>query len=711
MSLLHTDSFMAYGRFAGDDVFNGTNGTARLAHAANLRVGGYEVVVPNQTTELLSQGFLVRTDPVVVERNSVMFSNPSVGSAQTYYAAMRRKIGGASAPIIGGFSLFIPVEYIKSAGVDATILAGFHATPAVALPAVWAVPAYVTLGIATEIFRIGRDLQIRWGADAPQSSKVLKAGSVNYIEYRIDNGEVRVWIDDALVLQKTVQLLPECVGMTLYAHANMVGAAGRWAFGNMYNVIEDAIAPAVRLGPTTRVIGVRPDADIEADFARPGGFSTNASVVGQDLVDNPTNTLQGIAIGDQDIYSTAIDTATASGVMVHAVAVKVMAANLDSARHALRPMVISGVTEGESPRPAVLELLAPIGAREIFGMARRPSDGKIFACGAANSIYSTPANGDGTAWTTVMDDASAGIFTAIAIRADGMGVICRSDCKFMVMLPGSDTWNLVTPTTFTYQMKAITVMPSGKFVACGASGRFHSTSTPDVPASWVLLAIPGLVTYTMAGITVSSTGRIIIVTSTSGSSILWTSDDSGATWIQRLTGMTTAVYQAIVCTGTNFYHGGYTPSSGIAGLLVMKSLIADTVNWMAVGSAPGTFNFLSGAQTQMMAAAYDSGSGNIVFVGQSGSIFVSNDGLNFKQLPRLTTQHLNCVVFTANGDWLAAGGAGALVTHRRTPIDCPIVPLSGYQTVFNYSNVDPATGLPWTPAAAAATDFGMRVAS
>lgn len=703
MSLIHTESFFAFGAVVSDDTFNTGNTTIRQAQAANLQRSGYDVNLPTNAAATTSGGLIVRADPVDATRNALVFSTASIAAGPV--TGFRKAIPSSSDPIIFGFSLFIPVEFVKSS-IASTGIAMRVAATGVGDTA-WFNAPVATPATTKEVFRIRPDLLIGWVTDAAQSSKALVPGQLNYIECRISDSDVRVWIDDTLVMQKTVPLIPESIAVIFETIASvggstvLSGAAGRWAISNFYILTEDTHAPNVRLGPSTRVIGSRPDTDIDVRFTRPVGPVSNAAVVGQDLVDNPPFTLQSTVVGDYDIYATSTDTSTAGGALVHAVAVKVLAANLETAQHALRPIIRSGGIESVDPRTRGYELRSPVSVRAIRSMATRPSDGKVFACGASFSIYATPPNGDGTSWATLADDGSAGINRAIAIRADGTGVIARDDGKISVMAPGSDVWTLVAPTGGggTVPLNAVVVLPNGTFVAVGNTGRAIRSSTPAVVGSWVASVINAANNY--ATIAASAAGRIIV--GDNATTTAYSSDDSGATWAPRVTGLTNS---AMTHDGTAFL-SGQASVSGTGTILIRRSV--DAAAWSPISTLANAnttatsnpFNF----------AVSNTANGQSIFIGSGGALQTSRDGLAFKTLTPLTGGNLRCGTLTANGDFLIAGDAGVLISYKPLPNDWPLTPLAGYQATFNSSAIDPATGVNWTPSAASSAQFGMRLTS
>lgn len=707
MSLLHTESFVAFKAInSTDDTWvsaTSVNSETKKAVALNLRRAGYQVFTQDQTTKALSGGFIPRPDPVNPERVALFFSNDNTAAIATPVAAIRKVLPIIQEPLIGGFSLYIPAEYVKSSVTSAAFV--FHMLACGSTDATWSGAPTVD----KEVFRITADLLVKWNTDAAQSAKALVPGRLNYIEYRISVTEIRVWIDDVLVLQKTKALNVESVGFAFAAPAqtapntHMDNAPGRWSIGNWYNLAEDVYAPNVRLGPTTRVIGIRPSGDVSVDFMRPVGYDTNASVVAQDLVDQPVASLQSTNVGDEDMYSVAGDNSVLNAKLIHAVTTKVLVANLESAAHAIRPTMFSPDGSEAAPvRGKELRLLDPIPTmRNLYDIARRPTDGKLFAVGNGASVFTNSANGaPGSPWTTVSDDGSAIICTSIAFRADGTGVIGRSDGKVGVLAPDSDVPTVIIPgTNGANAINGVVVIPAtGRFIVVGPGGIINRSDDPITPASWTKVGTTTLGYVSVAyAPTVGAQGRILAMATNSGSTLNYaTSDDMGVTWVTRL--VSTTSFSAVTWDGTNFM---------TTGALAPQFRSTDGAAWIAVGNA--STNGTIGAVLGGVAWEYDDSTTFVL--GAGGNILVSHDSNSYRALSRVTSVALRGGSKTANGDYIFVGDAGTIVSYTFGTNDVALPALGGYVPAMNSHNVNPTTGLPWTPAEAAATRFGARLVS
>lgn len=721
MSLLSTESFVAFGSVnSNDDSFTTDNTALRNAHAANLRRAGYQVVIGTQATALVSGGLVVRPDPVSPDRNALFFSsggaNPNVAQA-----AIRKPLPLAAADeaIIGGFSLFVPADYVKANGAVTNAGSIFRVIASGMSDDTWSevvttVAATVARHESREVFRVTQDLLFRRGnVNAAQSTRALVPGKVNFIEYRISAEEVRVWLDDVLVLQAPVSLNTETIGFSFDQTAvqsgasPLTGAAGRWAIGNWYNLVEDTQAPNVRLGPTTRIAGVRAAADIEVDFLRPNGYASNASVIAQNLVENPAATLQSLAVGDQDVYAPQPDPSTANSAMVHAVVTKVLASNLEASPHTIRPLVIGAEgNEADIVKSREWQLMPSFSTRNLQAVARRPTDGKIFAVGSGNSVYVNDQDGAPEAWRQVQDDGSATVNRDIIFRADGWGVIARAGGLegIAVIPPNAETpITVLSGTTYANSVQAI--VARGVFLVSVGTQRVLRCPAgldPSLPASWALVVSISAARgqYGIAYLPdFGANGRVFVHgTVTSGNNNWGYSDDLGATWTGPLSNI--AASAAMSGDGKQIIRS----SSNIA---IARS--TDATTWVAPTGVMNTNGTVGAATTSH---AVDLATNETIILGVSGAMTISKDSNNWRPITRVqTAQAYRGGCKNANGDWIIVGDAGVHVMHRVAPADAPLVPLAGYQATFSATTVNPDTGLLWTPSEAAVANFGMRVTS
>lgn len=337
MSVTYMESWMALPRMAGDDADNATNNAARDLSMRALMAYGYEYY-----RQAANGGWVIRQHPVFPERNALVFSAPGAQNAQYH---VRRPLGQAGQTIIGGFSLFIPGTFISDQGSS-----GSYPFMTVSVAAASAPIANMTGNdslAAGEMFRIGYNLRVQYGSES-QSTRRITPGKLAYLEYQITPTEFRVWLDDVLVLQKNVTLTPETIDIATVSwipsggYSGMWLADGRWAIADVYTLVVDDVVPSTRLGPSTRVIGTVPESDVAVQFARPSGYASNAAVVAQPFDPNSSNFLKTDTPGAKDLYVGAADNETATASLVHAVGVKIVAQNMESAPHVMQPIVSAG---------------------------------------------------------------------------------------------------------------------------------------------------------------------------------------------------------------------------------------------------------------------------------------------------------------------------------------------------------------------------------
>jgi len=741
MSLTFTESFIAFGRYNGSDAFDATPGAANEARAnfaLALQRAGYTTFLPTNAAADTSGGFVVRPDPLYPERN-VLCHSSAVGAAVNagVTAAFRKEMPITDNQIIVGFSIFIPVDYVPNNSVSTVPV--FRMNAGLKATAAWQAIG-VVLASALECFRISNDLSIRWNTETAQSSRKLRVGQLNYIEVRIDPTQVNVWIDDTLVMIKQVSLIPQTVSFIFENNVNagvggtnMSGTPGRWAIGNMYWMLVDGQAPQQRLGPTTRVIGTRPGEDIDVRFVRPASADSNWSVAAQDIVDSPSQQLQSTTVGDFDTYGTT-DVASKDAIrtmgMVHAVATKVLAANLEADIHKIKPYVkynLSG--EGADAKSREFAIISGLPfARTIRAMGVQPGTNCIFICGDGEMIYRSNPNYDISQWTKISDTGTARNFLAMWFRSDG-GVLFvgspllgGSNAGLLSWLnPGTDI--LSTPATGGTG----TQTPGAIGFALSPDGsRLYAYQGPGANSGWTNWAAAGVFngatphqgTWTLlsAGIVPAATnGFQKIVGKPDGSAFLLLAGDSRdhvftnsnallSAWTNRPTGDAAQLWSAAIWDGTAWLIGANI-SGGTNGAPFIRRA-ADGSTWTP---ATGFGNSTAGANQALRGAASNRATQETIFFGDGGAMCMSMDGINWRQLPRITTQPLYDGLVLPNGDFLIGGGAGVMIRTQKPGTDVSLQPLAGYSMAFGSAIFNPATAAPWTPAEAADSLFGVRL--
>lgn len=737
MSLVYLESFFAFAAASVSDAYDIPGNTARDNTRLALARGGYGVSVAANTSQATTGGFIIRPDPVYPERHALCHSSDvPAGTALQYSAAIRKRIPLTDKQIIIGMSLYIPPEYV--ANTNSSTVAVFRVNATTTADANW-----FQQGIAAanpkECFRVCNDLSLRWGTDATQSSKKLTVGTVNYLEMRIDPGAVSIWIDDVFVMQKVISLVPETIAFCFENNLNagaggtqLIGNAGRWALGNMYYVFNDGQAPTVRLGPSTRVIAQRPDTDVDVRFIRPAAAPTNAAVAAQDLVDSPPWQLQSTNIGDFDTYASQDATSKAAinaMAMVHAVATKTLASNLEPDPHKVRPYVKShlGGAEGADNRPRELVLLSSPTTRTIRAMAVDPVTAAVVICGDGEMCYRSGPNYDLSTWTRISDTGSAKNFRGLWMRADGGFLISAEQPSVNVgvlwVAPGTST--AVAGTTFAAPGGFDMVMaPDGSLLSIPYNdtlGTASATGRSTIPIAALNGAAPqnavSALAYTAAGGAVVpsaggwsravSNGPVtVMLPGTANDRVYVFSTSAGSIYSSPLTGDTGIAYRAVTWDGTAWIIGATTSGNANSAPQIRRS--TDAQSWSQVTQIGNT---LPGANAILRFGISNRANQQSLFGGDSGAMMITADGINFRQLPRLTANALYAGLVMASGDFLVGGANGTMLRFQAQGADTTLVPLAGYTMAFGSAVINPKTGSVWTPAEAADADFGVRLSS
>jgi hypothetical protein len=749
MSLIYTESFGAFGRYSGSDAWDTSSGAgnaARAAYALNLARAGYAVVNAANAAKDSSGGLVVRADPVYPERNALVHSSDvTAGVNLGVSAAFRRQIPITDKQIIIGFSVYVPMEYVPNTANSTVPCLRINATTQA--DASWQAIG-IAIATAKECLRICNDLSIRWGTDAAQSARRLAVGAMNYIELRISATDVSVWVDDVFVMQKAVSLIPQTIAFVFENNANagsggtnMSGNPGRWALGNMYYMAIDGIAPQQRLGPTTRVIAQRPDTDVDVRFIRPTSYASNSAVAAQDLVDNPPGQLQSTTVGDFDLYQTVGGNSGDSirtMAMVHAVAVKALAQNLEPDVHNVRPFLKYGASAVEGADQKLRDLVAinsPT-SKTIRGMVTVPTDNSILIFGDGEAVYRSGPNGNTDTWTRVMETGSAYNFYSAYSRGDGVILLFQ--------------WNGATTGTTGYRFwfnPNDNSMNRGdinnNYLSSGAVGVYRSPDgtrlvqpMPEVAGAATAGGVGFLPAATFNGATPATGGwtnggsftlnPTTPALATGGWANVISKPDYSATILFGNTGNQDYIYRVVAgngfavlqaphnLTGVQFRVGTWDGSQWLIGATTQGGTNSSPMIYSstdgAAWSAPTLLgNNNAGANQFLRFAASNTSNGESIFGGDAGSLMMSLDGKNWRQLPRLTTKALYCGIAKANGDFIIGGQDGVLFAIRASGADTPLLPLAGYSMAFGSSVFNPATASPWTPAQAADAKFGVKL--
>jgi len=454
-------------------------------------------------------------------------------------------------------------------------------------------------------------------------------------------------------------------------------------------------------------------------------------VAAQDIVDSPSQQLQSTTVGDFDTYGTT-DVASKDAIrtmgMVHAVATKVLAANLEADVHKIKPYVKSGLSgEGADAKAREFAIITGLPfARTIRAMGVQPGTNCIFICGDGEMIYRSNPNYDISVWTKIMDTGTARNFRSMWFRSDGgilfgaTGLTGGSSAGLLSWLnPGTDT--LSTPATGgtgtqTPGAASFALSPDGsRLVAYQLPS--GSTSTWTNWTSGMNTATPHQQTWTLlaSGITPAADGFQKVVGKPDGSAFLAMVGDARdsvytnatanlSAWTPRPTGDAATVWSAAIWDGTAWLIGA-NASGGANGAPFIRRA-ADGSTWTP---ATGFGNSTAGANQALRGAASNRATQETIFFGDGGAMVMSMDGINWRQLPRITTQPLYDGIVLPNGDFLIGGGAGVMIRTQKPGTDTSLQPLAGYSMAFGSAIFNPETAAPWTPAEAADSLFGVRL--
>lgn len=694
MSLIWTESFMGFKRHNGP---MGANTAAETMAA--LQAAGYTTFLASTGA---NYGLAISDDPVVPERAGLRVNNSTTMSGLVQVVA--RELPPTLHPIIFGFSLFIPSSFVPASGGAATVLqVGLHPKGATDLGTLHNTAERVA-------FRIGTNLGIYAGGQSnPQSQMRPAPGKTSYFEVRFDGTQVSVWMDDALVIQNETV---EQAGMISFGFGSQTPYQPQdWALGNIYILSQDDVAPNVRLGPTTRVIGRRPAEDVRTDFLRPAAFASNAAVAAQDITSTPDHTLQSTSVGDTDIYDAGVDSDTASAGIVHAVSLKVMAANLEVAPHELKTLILSDSEESDEEGALVMQQIPNFTSRTLNFIIEHPTKGLI-AGGNGEALYCS--TDDGETWTQISETGSTVHYNHGVFSSNGNGVILRSDGGVMYCHDSSpiDEWQYAA-SGVAYDFKRIAANGDTFFMVGNGSSSHHRKLTypKDGPLTFGASGMVGALRYDVA----YDNGTWLAVGITNAV-VMSRSEDNGASWAQLDTGLSSS---GAALRRFAFGNGTWLMvSTGQTSVYNLFRSVDNGLTWVDVTTAiSNSYRHI----TEMKFAdglfiAVGFGRANAVTLTEGVLIATSPDGINWKYYPRLKLGNVanacaNGLLISKTGRLIVVGTSGDVFISKPIGQVKPLPVMGGYQLLYSPASKDPATGLPWAPEAAAASQFGMRVES
>lgn len=694
MSLIWTESFMGFKRHNGPMAAN----TATETMAA-LQAAGYTTFLASSNA---NYGLAISDDPVVPERAGLRVNNLS-GYANALVQVVARELPPTVQPIIFGFSLFIPSGFVPSSAAGGAVLqVGLHPKGATDLGTIHNTAARVAFGIGT-------DLGIyAGGQSAPQSQMRPAPGKTSYFEVRLDGAQVSVWMNDALVIQNETV---EQAGMISFGFASQTPYQPQdWVLGNIYILSQDDVSPNVRLGPTTRVIGRRPAGDVRTDFLRPAAFASNAAVAAQDITSTPDNTLQSTSVGDTDIYDAGVDTDTASAGIVHAVSLKVMAANLEVAPHELKTLILSDSEESDEEGALVMQQIPNFTSQTLNFIIEHPTKGLI-AGGNGEALYCS--TDDGETWTQISETGGTVHYNHGVFSSNGNGVILSSDGGVMYCHDSSPIteWQYAA-SGVAFNFKRIAANGDTFFMVGDGTTHHRKLTYPK----------DGPLTFAASGM--SAAGRMDIAydngtwlsVNNGATPTFYRSVDNGASW-QDVTQANSA--SSPEARRIAYGNGAWLMvSTGKTTAYALLRSVDNGVTWVNVTTViSGSYRYI----TEMKFAdglfiAVGFGRANAVTLTEGVLIATSPDGINWKYYPRLKLGNVanacaNGLLISKTGRIIVVGTSGDVFISKPISQVKPLPVMGGYQLLYSPASKDPATGLPWAPEAAAASQFGMRVES
>lgn len=674
MSLIWTESFASFPRFEG-----AWSTEQRLVTEDALRAAGYAVYRSHDTIG----DWRVVDDPVMPRRAGLAFR---ISGGTNHYIKVGRDIPTTFAPIIFGFSIFIPTSVADGADTHHFFNVEFNTTGAQAQAG------------SINLFSLDAAFNIRING-AIQSAFKPKKGLLNYFEVRVGDGQLRVWMNDALVGQRELDTLSGQIAFII--HGSNTFSIADVVLGNLYILAEDDIEPNVRLGPTTRVIGRRPSQDVRTMFGRPSvAFETNAEVVAQDLMRIPELTLQSETPGDTDLYAADEVSDIVTAPMIHAVGVKVYGANLDAEPHSLRPLIVSGEAEAGNDGPMAFDVLPRFTTANLNVVAERPDGGIAIAGNSGELWYSTSG---GETWSKVeqleeginvpSSNIVSGVFSdngnGIFINTDGTLLLCPAE-------GGIDQWKHGGSIGLTYRNQLSIDANGDLFWVRGwssySSGNHRKLTYPvggEVALAGVVNGAFGSLVHAGDGVWYSTwTG-----TSTGSSAGVTRYLDDGASSSSVLSLGRARSIQAIA--GGDIVMVYYYSYLNLTKTLYISRDRGTT--WSSIGT---------GSRTSLKH------SNGHFFFWHADNLSITTDGITWNTYNGvLGGNAISDILVTRSGRMIAVGANGLVAVTRPLPHTKHLAPLSGYQMMFNVAGRDPATGLPWVGGAASAAKFGMRVES
>jgi hypothetical protein len=692
MSLLFTESFMAYPKFTGTGGTTADN-TARAAYLANNSMFGmtWSQHTSNQTNGVIPA---VAADPLNPDRN-VVYANAQAGvtGAGSGKLIVRLDQDGSRA-VVGGFSLYITA-----------------AAYGLQTPTATYIEVYLGSG-STRAFIITRDGRVTDHDSVAQSTKKLVADTLGFYEFRYYRNELRVWLDDVLVLQKTGVWWTDVLDIRL-SYAAAANITTVYYVGNLYVLVEDDVMPNQRLGPTTRVIGRRPGTDAQAQWIRSSGPS-NASVAAQDPNANPTNQLQTDTVGVADFYNPVADATTQGASLVHAVMTRALVGNIDPIGHTFDCGVRVGtdVDYGNNFAPSMFQKYStPWAQTKYLYSTLERTNGRLLIGGTGPCLYVLKFAGAGPlGWAQVMEGALAAYFVAIVENSVGRLFALTDTGLLYTCAPGADetigaNWIAKTsPGTNTWRDL---IVGANDHLLCVKTTNGFTFRSVDDGTTWVPGNHPA--TRSNCGICYAN-GQYVMVANNAGVAYTYTSAD-GLTWTQR----------TLIASGWPSVAGDLMTVTYGNGVYVAGGTIAVTSGDLHVYTSPDAITWTKTTVTLKSAANIAaSGVSRIIFVDGrfiatatgSNSPMWSPDGVSWErfQIEGFISQPLYPFCAPDDGYIVVLNYPGNFRRFTKVNEKTLVEALTNKLLIRNI-NMNPQTDVAWTGAEAAAAEFGMKLTS
>lgn len=632
---------------------------------SSFSVGGVDT-----HSDLVAADYIVKSsnDAEWHIKSDMVVPNRYVASPTIYEggggAIIGRSLPAYTAPFVIGFSVYVPAQYERPS-LDSDPVLIFRSNNGVEHQ-------------EGEIFRLRRDLHVSKAEESPQNISKMTPARVHYLEVKISLGGIMVWMDDVFVLQHTeVDFSP------LFWSIEITESG--FDIGNLYVINEDDVYPNNRLGRATRVVGDRPTEDKDVDFERPVNYESNAKVAGQDFVAEPPAVLQGLSIGDRDIYKTGANVIESSS-MIHAVSVKTRAMNADTVPRSVSGLVESGGSVGVGLSGVAFHQVKLFTNDDILCATSAPGGGVVVGTKKGQIWLSR----DGERFDGVAQSVDEASITAMVTRFNSVVAVCDNGRVIKGDFNHAPPkWRSIqTPTSLALRGVAAN---SSRIIAVGDSG-VAIASESGGPGSWEKLNTG--VSGNLTGIDYAGDHWITAGSLIDGS--LRVSLNNGDTWLDA--GITAPPVEGPVKIFTAkgktvIFGSGPTPIASRsyavghgAPFYAAKGSWGDDLSCEGVVFSGGIFTFFM----------------------SDGSTLVSEDALALYVSQDLSINPRSAVSFN-DGLTMLVGDGGVSFVRKRSSQSSTLPVLGGYVNGFSPVYANPHNGKEWDPEEASLSNIGVQI--